>query len=140
MFQKAQEANRLEFKFQHKIRWLKSPGRPLQLAKPHSLLLFFFCMFLFLFFYLFIYLFFFFMAYGSSQAGAKSELQLPAYPTATATQDPSHAYDLHHSSKHHWILNPLSETRDQTCNLKVPSQIRFHCATIGTPLTLPFYE
>ena len=29
--------------------------------------------------------------------GVKSQLQLPAYATATATQDPSHVYDLHHS-------------------------------------------
>ena len=31
------------------------------------------------------------------------------------------------------ILNPLSEARDQTCNLMVPSQIRFRCVTMGTP-------
>ena len=37
------------------------------------------------------------------------ELQLPAYTTATATLDPSHICDLCHS----WILNPLSEVRDQ---------------------------
>ena len=33
-------------------------------------------------------------AYGSSQAGVKSELQLPAYATATATWDLSHICDL----------------------------------------------
>ena len=42
---------------------------------------------------------------------------------STAMQDPSHAYDLQHSSRQHWILNPLSEARDRTCNLMVPSQI-----------------
>ena len=46
--------------------------------------------------------------------GLKSELQLPAYPTATATQDMSHICDLHHSSQQSQILNPLSEARDRT--------------------------
>ena len=46
--------------------------------------------------------------------GVASELQLPAYTTATATWDPSCVSDLHHSSPQPWILNPLSETRDQT--------------------------
>ena len=63
----------------------------------------------------------------------QSELQLPAYSTATATQDPSHVCDLHQSSRHRWILNLLSEARDQTRNLIVTSQIRFRCTTIGTP-------
>ena len=30
--------------------------------------------------------------------GVESELQLPAYTTVTATRDPSHIFDLHHSS------------------------------------------
>ena len=42
----------------------------------------------------------------------KSELQLPAYTTTTATPDPSHICDLHHSSWQHQILNPLSKARD----------------------------
>ena len=46
--------------------------------------------------------------------GVKSELQLPAYTTAIATQDPSYVFDLQHSSRQHQILNPLSEARDQT--------------------------
>ena len=37
--------------------------------------------------------------------GVESELQLPAYGTATATQDP-------HSSQQRWILNPLSKAKD----------------------------
>ena len=36
-------------------------------------------------------------------------------------------------SRQCWILNPLSETRDQTCNLMVPSRICFCCATMETP-------
>ena len=48
--------------------------------------------------------------------GVASELQLPAYATATATamQDLSQVCNLHHSSQQHWILNPLSEARDRT--------------------------
>ena len=46
--------------------------------------------------------------------GVESELQLPAYDTATAMRDPSHVFDLHHSSWQRRILNPLSEARDQT--------------------------
>ena len=44
--------------------------------------------------------------------GVESELQLPAYATATATRDLSRICDLHHSSRKYWILNPLSEARD----------------------------
>ena len=43
--------------------------------------------------------------------GAKLELQLLAYTTATATPDWSHVCDLHHSSWQHRILNLLSEAR-----------------------------
>ena len=41
--------------------------------------------------------------------GVQSELQLPAYSTATAMSDLSHIYDLHRSSWQCQILNPLSE-------------------------------
>ena len=51
-------------------------------------------------------------ACGSSQAGVKSELQMPAYATATAMPDLTHIHDLHHSSQQHQILNPLSKARD----------------------------
>ena len=65
--------------------------------------------------------------------GDESELQLPSYATAAATPDLSCICDLHHSSRQCQILNPLTEAWDQTCNLMVPSQIRFCCATTGTP-------
>ena len=48
-----------------------------------------------------------------SRLGVELELQLPAYTTATATLDPSHICDLHHSSRQCQILNPLSKARDQ---------------------------
>ena len=44
--------------------------------------------------------------------GLESELQLLAYATATATWDPSHVCDLHHSSWQHQIPNLLREARD----------------------------
>ena len=46
--------------------------------------------------------------------------------------DPSCVYDLHHSSWQHRILNPLSQARDQTRNLMVPSRICFRCTMMGT--------
>ena len=46
----------------------------------------------------------------------KSELQLPAYTTATVMPDPSHICDLS-SLQQGWILNLLSEDGDQTCIL-----------------------
>ena len=65
--------------------------------------------------------------------GVESELQLPAYATATPDPDPSCVFDLHHSSQQRRILNPLSEARNQTRNHMVPSRIRFCCAMVGTP-------
>ena len=47
----------------------------------------------------------------------KLELQLLTYTTAIATEDPSCVWDLHHSLWQHWILNPLTEARNQTCIL-----------------------
>ena len=46
--------------------------------------------------------------------GVKSELQLLAYTTATATWDLSCVCNLHYSSRQSWILNPLSEAKDGT--------------------------
>ena len=42
------------------------------------------------------------------------ELKLLAYTTATTMWDPRCIYDLRHSPQKHWILNTLSEARDQT--------------------------
>ena len=64
------------------------------------------------------------MAYGSSQLGVESELQLPAYTTATAMQDLSCICDLHHSSQPCQILNPLSKARDHI--LMHPGQVCYH--------------
>ena len=85
------------------------------------------------FFKLFIYLFIYFIFLPFlgplpwhmevPRLGVESELQLPDYTTATATQDPSRVCDVHHSSRQCWILNPMIKARDQTRNLMVPSQI-----------------
>ena len=55
----------------------------------------------------------------------ESELQLPGYTTATATWDPSRVYSLHHSSWQRWILNPLSEARDQTRVLMDTTRVHY---------------
>ena len=68
--------------------------------------------------------------------GGKSELQLLAYSTATATQGPNHVCNRHHSSQQRWILNPLSKARDQTRNFMVTSWIHFRWATTGTPVLI----
>ena len=65
--------------------------------------------------------------------GVQSELQLPAYTTATVKPHLSCVCDLHHSSRQQPIPNPLSEARDRTRNLMVPSWICFHCSITGTP-------
>ena len=70
-----------------------------------------------------------------SSLGVTSELQLLAYAIAavTAMQDPSCIYDLHYSSQQRQILNPLTKARDRIRNLIVPSRIRLHSTTMGTP-------
>ena len=54
----------------------------------------------------------------------KKELSPLAYTTATS--DPSCISNLHHSSRQHQTLNPLSEARDRACILMDASQVRFH--------------
>ena len=44
--------------------------------------------------------------------GVELELLLPAYATATLTQDSNHVCDLYHNSQQNQILNPLSEAKD----------------------------
>ena len=55
--------------------------------------------------------------------GVKSELQLPSYTTATATQHLNHVYDLYLSSQQCWILNPMSKASDRTHNLMDTSRV-----------------
>ena len=67
--------------------------------------------------------------------GGKSDLQLPAYATATAMQDLSRDFDLYHSLQQCWILNPLSEAKDRTHILIDTGQICFPWATMRTPIS-----
>ena len=67
------------------------------------------------------YLFFFFFFLGPHlwhmevpRVGVESELQLPAYATASVTLDLSCIGDLHHSLQQCQILNPLSKARDRS--------------------------
>ena len=68
------------------------------------------------------------MARGGSQARGPIGATV-----ATATSDPSHICNLHHSSRLRQILNSLSRARNWSRNLMVPSQIHFPWATTGTP-------
>ena len=70
----------------------------------------------------FSFLFFFFIGLPSwymevPRVVVKLELQMPAYSTAIVRWDPSWFCDLHHSSQHHRILNPLRKARNWTCVL-----------------------
>ena len=75
---------------------------------------------------LFFFFFFFFRLHPRHmevpRLGVKWGLQLLAY--TTATWNPNRICNLHHSSWHRWIFNPLSKARDWTCILTDPSQVR----------------
>ena len=102
---------------------LCSPGLSEHTAFPLSLSLSFFCL-----------LRAASSAHGRSQARVESELQLPAYATATAVQDPSCVCNLHHSSQQSWTRGPLIEARDLTCILMDPRWGRYRLAMMGTPI------
>ena len=53
--------------------------------------------------------------------------------------DPSHFCSIHHSSRQHQILNPLSKARDQTRLLTGTGQVCFHWATTETPTNPRFW-
>ena len=78
------------------------------------------------------------MAHRSSQARGSN----PGYsrlPTPQPQQqDPSRGCDLHHSSWQYWILNTLSEARDQTQDLVDTSWVHYHWATTEFPD--PFFK
>jgi len=50
--------------------------------------------------------------------GVQFKLQMAAYTIAMPMPDQSHICEIHHSLWQCWILNQLSEARDQTYNLK----------------------
>ena len=101
------------------------------------------CFFIFFIFFNFFYFFLFFLlfrttpaAYGGSQARCLTGATASGLCYSHSMQDPSHVCNLHYSSRQRWILNPLSEARNRTCDLIVPSRIRFCCAMTGTPAFL----
>ena len=51
----------------------------------------------------------------------------------TATPDPSHLCNLHHSSWQCWILNPLSKAKDWNCILMDTTWVRLHWTRAGNP-------
>ena len=53
----------------------------------------------------------------------ESELQLQVYTTAIPMPDPGCICDICYSSQQCWIINPLSEARDQTCNFMETSWV-----------------
>ena len=73
-----------------------------------------------------------------SKPGVKLELKLLAYTTATATQDPSRIFNIHHSSRQCHILNPLSGVMDR--NFMDTSQAHYHWITKGTTNFFKFNE
>ena len=85
--------------------WLKKRKKNFTSVKPsHKYWHFFYFSFLFLsFVFLGLYLW--------HMEVPRLVLSLPTCATATAMRDPSHVFDLHHSSWQHQILNPLSEAR-----------------------------
>ena len=101
-----------------------------------------FCLFSFVFSSLFfVYLFFFFLGPQHMEVprlGVWLQLRLLVYTTATARPDPSHVFDLHHSSWQRCILDPLSKARDRTCILMGTSQVCFRQATAGTLIVSKF--
>ena len=54
------------------------------------------------------------MAHGGSQARGRIRAVAAGLHHGLRTSDPSHIWDLHHSSWQHQTLNPLSEARDRT--------------------------
>ena len=87
-------------------------------------------LFIYLFTYLFIYLFIFLGPHSwhmeVPRLGVESELQLPAYATATAMWDLSCICNQHHSSRPCCILKPLSKARDRTHILMDSRWVHYH--------------
>ena len=63
------------------------------------------------------------VAYGSSQLGVESELQLLAYSMAIATPDPSRVCNLHCSLQQYWVLNPLSHDRNSKVHVSLKIRV-----------------
>ena len=64
--------------------------------------------------------------------GLGSNRSYRCYPTPQPQQLGIWASDLHHSSRQHWILNPLCKSRDLTSVFMDTSHTCHHWATTGT--------
>ena len=82
-------------------------------------------MFILNFFFFFVFLGLHLWHMEVPRLGVKTELQLPAYTTATETSDLSHVYNLHHSSWQGGILSPRSKAKNRTSVLMDASQMSF---------------
>ena len=74
-------------------------------------------------------------AHGSSQARGQIGATPAGLCHSHSNTGSSCICDLHRSSWQHWIPDPLSEARDQTCILMDISWIHLCCATTGTSST-----
>ena len=73
-------------------------------------------------------------AYGGSQVrGLIRAVATGLRPEPQQRRDPSHVYNLHHSSRQLGLLNALSEAKALTRKLMVSSGIAFCCTMAGTP-------
>ena len=101
---------------------------------------FVFC-FVFVFVFVFVFFCFLWLHLWHTEVprlGVESELQLPAYTTATATQELSCICDLQHRSQQCWIADPLSKAKDWTSVLMDTTWFCSCCATTGTPSSFVF--
>jgi len=65
------------------------------------------------------------MAYGSSQARGRIGAVAAGLHHSHNNAGSSRICDLYQRSGQHWILNPLSDARDQTCVLMDTSQVHY---------------
>ena len=78
------------------------------------------------------------VAYGGSQARRLIRAVAASLHLSHSNARSEPRCNLHHSSQQCQILNPPNKARDRTSNLMVPSQIRFRCPTVGTPILFFF--
>ena len=77
------------------------------------------------------------VTYGGSQPRGPIRAVAAGLHHSNSNARSESCLDLHPSSRQCWILNPLSEARNQTSILLGAGQVHFHCATMGNPL---FYK
>ena len=93
----------------------------------------------------FSFLFYFFIfraapgAHGGSQARGPMGAVAASLRTPQPQQHQIRAKPATYTTAHSRILNPLSESKDQTCSLMDTGQVRFCCATMGMSL-LPSFK